>query len=102
METVTPNLKAEIYHQKVALCLVTRLARQVCHESYQERLLKLNIFLLEYMCIHIDLIPAFKIFKGEIDVSPSYFFGRPPLIELLGTRTTGYGKPPLTEERYTF
>ncbi len=54
------------------------------------------------MCIHIDLIPAFKIFKGEIDVSPSYFFGRPPRIELLGTQTSGYGKPPLTEEGYTF
>ncbi len=46
--------------------------------SYEERLRQLNLFSLERRRLQADLILAFKIFKGEDNLSPSEFFLRPP------------------------
>ncbi len=51
---------------------------------YEERLRQLNLFPLERRRLRADLILAFKIFKGEVDLNPSEFFLRPPRAGLRG------------------
>ncbi len=51
---------------------------------YEERLRQLNLFSLERRRPRADLILAFKIFKGEVDLNPSEFFLRPPQAGLRG------------------
>ncbi len=46
--------------------------------AYEERLFQLNLFSLKRRCLRADLILAFKIFKGEVDLNPSVVFLRPP------------------------
>ncbi len=51
---------------------------------YEERLRKLNLFSLERRRLRADLILAFKIFKGDVDLNPSDLFLRPPREGLRG------------------
>ncbi len=51
---------------------------------YQIGLEKLNIFSLESRLLRADLVLAFKIFKGEVDLNPYEFFLRPPRAGLRG------------------
>ncbi len=54
------------------------------HVPYGERLRLLNLFSLERRRLRADLILAFKVFKGYVDLSPSVFFLHPPRAGLRG------------------
>ncbi len=58
--------------------------RGLLHVLYEEGLRQLNLFALERRRLRADLILAFKIFNGEIDLNPSDFFLRPPRAGLRG------------------
>ncbi len=98
-----PKTRADITQLEKAERLATRLVRGLPHVPYEERLRQLNHFPLERRCIREadDLILAFKIFKGEVDLNPSEFFLRPPPSR--STRAhlpiTARTKPSSTQER---
>ncbi len=58
--------------------------RGLRHVPYEERLRRLNLFSLERGRLRANLILAFEIFKGEVDLNPSDFFLRPPRAGLRG------------------
>ncbi len=78
------TLRADINQLERAQRLATRLVRGLRHVPYEERLRQLNPFLLERRRLRADLILAFKIFKGEVDLNPSDFFLRQPRAGLRG------------------
>ncbi len=84
MEVNAPTLRADINQVERVQRLATRLARGLRHVPYEERLRQLNLFSLERRRLQADLTLAFKIFKGEVDFSPSEFFLRPPQAGLRG------------------
>ncbi len=77
MEANTPTLGVDINQLEWVQCLATQLVRGLRLVLYEERLRQLNLFSLEYRHFWAGLILAFKIFKGEIDLSPSDFVLRP-------------------------
>ncbi len=73
METNAPTLRADINHFERVQRLATRIV-SLRHVPYEERLRQLNLFSLERRRLRADLILAFKIFKGEVNLNPSEFF----------------------------
>ncbi len=73
MEANAPILRADINQ----LERVQHLEARFRHVPYEERLGQLNLFSLERRRLRADLILAFKIFKGLVDLNPSEFFLRP-------------------------
>ncbi len=53
--------------------------RVFCHMSYEDRLHQFNLFSLERRRLRADLILAFMVFKGEVDLYQSAFFAHPEL-----------------------
>ncbi len=84
MEANAPTLRADINRLERVQRLAERLVRGLCHVSYDERLRHLNLFSLERRRLRADLILAFKIFKGEVNLNPPKFFLRPPRACLRG------------------
>ncbi len=79
-----PTLRADINQFESAQRLATRLLIGLRHVPYGERLRHLNLVLLERRCLRADLILAFKMFKGEVDLNPSEVILRPPRVGLRG------------------
>ncbi len=77
MKANAPILRADIIQLQRIQHLATRLVSSLCHVPYEERFRQLNIFSLEPRCLRTDLILAFKIFKGEVDLNPPDFSLRP-------------------------
>ncbi len=77
MEANPPTLRADINQLERVQRLATRLVRGLRHVPYEERLRQLNLFSQERRRLRADLILAFKIFKGELDLNPPEFFLRP-------------------------
>ncbi len=71
MEVNAPTLRVDINHIERVQRLATRLVRGLRYVPTQPLL-------------RADLILAFKIFKGEVDLSPSEFFIRAPRAGLRG------------------
>ncbi len=84
MEANAPTLRADINQLERNQRLATRLVRGLRYEPYKGNLRQLNLFSLERRCLRADLILAFKIFKGEVDLNPSEFFLRPNRAGLRG------------------
>ncbi len=84
MEANAPTPRADINQHGRVQRLATRLVRGLRHVPYEEMLRHLNLFSLERILLRADLILAFYVFKGEIDLNPSEFFLRPPRAGLQG------------------
>ncbi len=84
MEANAQTLRADINQLERVQRLATRLVRGLRHVPYEERLRQLNPFSLDRRRPRADLILAFKIFKGEVDLNLSEFFLRPPRAGLGG------------------
>ncbi len=70
----SPNLVADINHLERIQTLATRLVTGMCHLPYEERLQRLGLHSLLRRRLRDDLITAFKIFKGLLDIDLNLFF----------------------------
>ncbi len=67
------------------------------HRPYEERLQRLGLHSLQRRRLQADLITAFKIFTGLLDIDPNLFFLPPARRGLEGTLTR-YSKVRATAE----
>ncbi len=74
MPACSPNLAADINHLELIQILATRLVTGMRHLPYEERLQRLGLHSLQRRRLWDDLITAFKIFKGLLDIDPNMFF----------------------------
>ncbi len=74
MPSCLPNLVADINHLERIQTLATRLVTGMRHLSYEERLQRLSLNSLQRRRLRDDLITAFKIFNGLLDIDPNLFF----------------------------
>ncbi len=74
MPACSPNLVADINHLERIQRLATRLETGMRHLPYEERLQRLGLHSLQRRRLRDDLITAFKIFKGLLDIDPNMFF----------------------------
>ncbi len=81
---IDARLRADINQLGRVQRLSTRLVRGLRHVPYEERLRQLNLFSLERRRLRADLILAFKIFKGEVNLNSFEFFLRLPRASLRG------------------
>ncbi len=68
------NLVANINHLERIQWLATRLVTGMRHLSYEERLQRLGLHSLQRKRLRADLITAFKILTGLLDIDPDLLF----------------------------
>ncbi len=78
--TCSPNLVADIDY----LELIQRLVTGIRHLPYEVRLKRLGLHSLKRRRLRADLITAFKIFTGLIDIDPNFVFLPPTRRDLKG------------------
>ncbi len=71
------NLVTDINHLERIQILATRLVTGMRHLPYEERLQRLGLYSLQRRRRRADLITAFKIFTGLLDIDPNLFFFPP-------------------------
>ncbi len=74
MQACSPNLVADINRLELIQRLSTRLVTGMRHLPYEERLQRLGLHSLQRRRLRVDLITAFKIFKGLLDIDPNLVF----------------------------
>ncbi len=74
MPACSPNLAADINHLERLQRLATRLVTGMRHLPCEERLQRLGLHCLQRRRLRGDLITAFEIFKGLLDIDPNLFF----------------------------
>ncbi len=74
MPACSPNLVADINHLERIQRLTTRLVTGMRNLPYEERLQRLSRHSLQRRRLRDDLITAFKVFKGLLDIDPNLFF----------------------------
>ncbi len=84
------SLFADINHLERIQRLATRLVTDMRHLPYEERLQRLGLHSLQRRRLRDDLLTAFKIFKGLLDIDMNLFFPssrstRPKRAPLQGT-----------------
>ncbi len=84
MKANAPTPRADINQLERVQRLATRPVRGPRHGPHEERLHQLNLFSLERRRLRADVILAFKIFKGEVNLNPSEVFLRPSRAGLRG------------------
>ncbi len=72
--------------------LATRLVTGMRNLPYEERLQRLGLHSLQQRRLRDDLITAFKIFKGLLDIDPNLFFLPPARRGLRGHAAEGEGR----------
>ncbi len=73
--------------KKILFFVVEQITRQVTgmrHLPYEERLQPMGIHILQRRRLRDELITAFKIFKGLLDIDPNLFFHPPARRRLRG------------------
>ncbi len=70
----SPNLVADINHLERIQRLATRLVTGMRHLPYEGRLQRLGRHSLQRRRLQADLITAFKIFTGLLDIDPNLLF----------------------------
>ncbi len=98
MEANAPTLRVDINQLERVQRLATRLVRGLRQVPYEERFRHLNLFSLERRRLRADLILAFKIFKGEVDLNPP----TPSRSTRVHLPITARIKPSSTKERCLF
>ncbi len=74
MPACLPNLVADINNLERIQRLAARLVTGMRHLPYDERLQLLGLHSLQWRRLRDDLITAFKIFKGLLDIDPNLLF----------------------------
>ncbi len=68
------NLVADINHLEWIKRLDSRFVTGICHLPCEERLQRPGLHFLQWQRLRADLITAFKIFTGLLDIIPDLFF----------------------------
>ncbi len=84
MPACPANLVAYIVAIERVQRLATRLVTGMRHFPYEERLQRLGLHSLQRRRLRDDLITAFKIFQGLLDIDPNLFFLPPARLGLRG------------------
>ncbi len=84
MEASSPALRADINQLERVQRLAIRLVRGLRHVPYEKRLRQLKLFSLERRHNRAGFILTFMILKGDLHLSPPYFFLRSPRAGLRG------------------
>ncbi len=74
MPACSSNLVPDINHLERIQRLATRLVSGMRHLPYEERLQRLGLHSLQRRRLRVDLVTAFKIFKGLLDIDPNLFY----------------------------
>ncbi len=74
MPACSLSLVADINHLERIQRLATRSVTGMRHLHYEERLQRLGLHSLQWQRLRADLITAFKMFKGLLDIDPNLFF----------------------------